>query len=336
MSKRQIRRREASSGSDDEDAPARRPARQPAAKAVKAATLSFGGGDEEEGGEDDEIFVVKKSKASRTVKKKMRQAPNAASVIENAVISSDTIASAGAAGGGGGGGEYSAESLAALRNSQHFSTAPVPVPDEQPAEEPADMELAGDEAVLAEDQLGGGDDLGAAGSKAGRGGGDMLKQQSKADKNKVRFASAIPKDDDRDRDFRDLDAQDADASRWEEELLRRAGAGAGDRLAPAGGPPLPSQQARKNNDTAKFEELTFTDCMKSLVGGIAKLEDNCENNRSKLMNMQNTYNDSEKEKIELKAKVVAMAEVQDWIEVSVSAPSACVYSYILLHNLLHN
>eukprot|EP01041_Mallomonas_annulata_P007965 gene7965-16301_t len=94
----------------------------------KSATLSFG----DENDEEDEEFKVKKSKASKQFKKRMQQPADVMSVVAAQQVLSFAAASTT--------GDYSAESLAALRQQQSFS---LPKDSSSTVE---DLELAGDEA----------------------------------------------------------------------------------------------------------------------------------------------------------------------------------------------
>ena len=300
MSKRQIRKRVASSSSDDEDRPPRpaaAAAKRKVVQAVQSNSLSFG--DEEQEGVEDE-FVTKKSKESRTIKKRMRQAPSVPSVAADTpgVAAADATPSTAAVGG-----DYSAESLAQLRNAQKFSTAALHVSTDT---EDIQVELSGDAAVQAEGELGGvaSDVLQdpVLQDKLGRLRAERLVEEKK----KVKFSNALPKGDER--DFNALD--DPDAARWEEELLKRAGR-SGRNVAEVS----PASIKLAEVISAKVEEFTFKDSMSTLLGGIEKLEQSCENNNNKLLNLNVNYGEAIREHNDLKSKVESMSEVQSWMEV---------------------
>lgn len=298
MSKRCMRKRAAAStsSSDDENPPAPAKNKLTSNAPTKSVMLSFG---DQDSGESDNDFVVKKSKASRTFKKKIRQAPNASSV-EGTGHSAMTQVAPSVAGAGG---QYSAENLAALRSEQRFSTAVVPA---VPVLD--DVELAGDEAMWAEDNLIlESNNVESTITDDCRDKLDKIKDsRSIEDKKKVKFASAIPKNDQR--DFNALN--DAESTTWEEQLLKRVGH--------IGKPSADASKFSKESETkfsSKFEEITFEDSLSSLQGGIDKLENTCESNRTKLANLNNTYAASLKEQEDLKSAVESMQIVQEWMEV---------------------
>lgn len=295
MSKRpQLRKRASSSSSsscDDDSAkgPTRGP-RQGRGVQPKRATLSFG--NEDEADSDERPFAVKKSKASRIIKKKMRQAPNAASVVDSVALSERSDASVG--------GNYSAESLAALRGMQRFSTAPPPAAQEL---EGPEIVLAGDEAQRAEDDLAVEED--SNGDRALRDKINKLKEERNGDgKKKVKFTNAIPRADDR--DFNAVD--DQDSATWEEELLKRAGSA----TRPIGST-LPFQ--KESRPLKNAEEITFKDFLLSLHGGIEKLNLSLSANCTKLSAVNDECSEAAKEDVAMKSKVELMNEMQGWMEV---------------------
>lgn len=319
MSKRpQLRKRASSTSSSDsgaDDAPPPAAKRRPAAGASRhaSAALSFAA-DDEIGSEDE--FMVKKSKASRIIKKKMRQAPapSSASGVETMGPVIRDVPSAAMVGG-----DYSAESLAALRSAQRFSSAaPAAALSSEGAMEAA--ALAGDDAALAEAALGG--DAGeTAADLALRQRLDRFKdERSTGDKKRVKFVNAIPRSDDR--DFQDLDGPDA--AHWEEELLKRAGRV---NKPDASGAVVTQHVINSSIVSAKSEEITLKHSLSSLLGGIYKLEENVEANKHKLSKIQNDHQEAIKEYHELKHKVESMGETQEWMEVRVICMLQCLLSH---------
>lgn len=305
MSKRQIRKRAASSSSsDDEDRPARPLApvsQRKALPAVKSNSLSFGD-EEQEGGEDD--FITKKSKESRTIKKRMRQAPVVPAVVAvaAAVLPTDAAPSTAAVGG-----DYSAESLAQLRSAQKFSTVLLPSSADMDAEE-LQEQLSGDAAAQAENDLDGASSDGhhvdpVLQDKLRRLKAERLAEETKK---KVKFSNALPKVDER--EFNALD--DPESARWEEELLKRAG-----RVGRIVAEDTPISQKRVEVASSRVEGITFKDSMSTLLGGIEKLEQSCEKNDNKLLNLNSNYGEALQEQKDLKSKVESMNEVQVWMEV---------------------
>ena len=315
MSKRQIRKRNLSSSSDEDTSKVRKASvgrAKASGSTIKTAALSFGEGSGDDGSGDE--ISLKRTKASRTIKKKMRQAPNISAItggIEQSLNSSAVTISTG--------GNYSAESLAALRQSQHFSTAPSAselhespfVSSEVGAEFAGDdTVLAGDEAVTAADECG--ENVDRKDISVSTLGVDIqdridtINEQQHEKNKKIRFANAIPKADNK--EFRELD--DPESAQWEEQLLKRAA-----RV----GKIQPSAQGvmRKieQNRTAGHEEIGFDDTLKSLRDGIAKLQESCENNELRISNLKDSVAEVEIEKNSLKPKVEAMNENKEWIEV---------------------
>jgi hypothetical protein len=302
--RKQFRKREASSSSSDSEehnnitALSSNTSKKSVAPTLKPkSTLSFGDDENEGFDEGGDNSAFKKSKPNKSAKKKMRQAPPPVSMLDQTNIAE--VASTGAR-------DYSMESLDELRKSQRFSvhnseTAVIGIPDT--------IELNGDDAVAARDddenvtvphEHNHHDVLGRYNKDTGV----EIDSKSRHRLNMLAAKDATP-------DFNVVD--DIDSARWEQELIKRAGAKHPVSLSEK----LDTTSAKASIDQdlgRKHDEISLTDCRQSVKRGISSLEEKKSEIEFKTSELELWLENQGLEEVKIKKAIEKIGQDHYWIK----------------------